>query len=236
MFSLQHFALLQHGVSPIITGTLWLLIAFSVITWTIMLIKAWQQWQMGKQNRMFHRLFWEAKGLSAAAEAVKDTHGPLAQVCRAGFGVMRDMRSTDKADLQHSGDLQDILERTLRQEVQNQQGALDSGLAPLASIGSTAPFVGLFGTVWGIMHALQDIGLTGSAGLDVVAGPIGEALIATALGIATAVPAVLAYNFFLRRLRINVAQLENFATDFLHLAIKHDLNRTTGGGKHGDSN
>ena len=235
MFSLQHFASLQHGASPVIMGTLWLLVAFSVITWTIILIKAWRQWRMGKQNRLFHRLFWQAKGLQAAADAAKDAPGSLAQVCRAGFGVMHAMRSADNADLQHSGDLQDILERTLRQEVQNQQGVLDAGLAPLASIGSTAPFVGLFGTVWGIMHALQDIGQTGSAGLDVVAGPIGEALIATALGIATAVPAVLAYNFFLRRLRINVAQLENFATDFLHLAIKHDLNRPTGA-KHGDSN
>lgn len=227
MFSLQHVASLQHGVSPVIVGTIWLLIVFSVITWTIILVKAWQQWRMGRQNRQFHRLFWQAKGLQAATDAAKDTLGPLAQVCRAGFGVMNEMRRADNTDLQHSGDLQDILERTLRQEVQNQQGALDSGLAPLASIGSTAPFVGLFGTVWGIMHALQDIGQTGSAGLDVVAGPIGEALIATALGIATAVPAVLAYNFFLRRLRINVAQLENFATDFLHLAIKNDLNRPT---------
>ena len=235
MFTLQHFALLQHGTSPVIVGTLWLLVVFSVITWTILLVKAWQQWRMSKQNRQFHRLFWQAKGLHAAADAAKDAPGPLAQVCRAGFGVMHEMRSADTSDLQHSGDLQDILERTLRQEVQNQQGVLDSGLAPLASIGSTAPFVGLFGTVWGIMHALQDIGLSGSAGLDVVAGPIGEALIATALGIATAVPAVLAYNFFLRRLRINVAQLENFATDFLHLAIKNDLTRPTGD-EHGDSN
>ena len=235
MFSLQHFASLQHGASPVIVGTLWLLIAFSVITWTIILIKAWRQWRMGQQNREFHRLFWQAKGLQAAADTAKDALGPLAQVCRAGFDVMHGMRSADNADLQHSGDLHDILERTLRQEVQNQQGVLDAGLAPLASIGSTAPFVGLFGTGWGIMHALQDIGQSGSAGLDVVAGPIGEALIATALGIATAVPAVLAYNFFLRRLKINVAQLENFATDFLHLAIKHDLNRPTGA-KHGDSN
>lgn len=235
MFSLQHVASLQHGVSPVIVGTIWLLIVFSVITWTIILVKAWQQWRMGKQNRQFHRLFWQAKGLQAAADAAKDAFGPLAQVCRAGFGVMNEMRRADNTDLQHSGDLQVILERTLRQEVQNQQGELDAGLAPLASIGSTAPFVGLFGTVWGIMHALQDIGQTGSAGLDVVAGPIGEALIATALGIATAVPAVLAYNFFLRRLKINVAQLENFATDFLHLAIRHDLNRTTGD-RHGDSN
>ena len=85
----------------------------------------------------------------------------------------------------------------MRQQLQNIQRYHERGLAELATIGSTAPFVGLFGTVWGIMHALQDIGKSGSASLDVVAGPIGEALIATAIGIATALPAVLAYNFFL---------------------------------------
>jgi biopolymer transport protein ExbB len=90
----------------------------------------------------------------------------------------------------------------------------------LASIGSTAPFVGLFGTVWGIMHALQDISQAKSASLDVVAGPIGEALIATAIGIAAAIPAVLAYNYFLRRIKLFEAELEYFATDFLNLAVK----------------
>jgi biopolymer transport protein ExbB len=90
----------------------------------------------------------------------------------------------------------------------------------LASIGSTAPFVGLFGTVWGIMHALTEISKAGSASLDVVAGPIGEALIATAIGIAAAIPAVLAYNYFLRQTKLFQTELENFATDFLHLALR----------------
>lgn len=228
---------LQQTTSPVVAATLWLLIAFSVLTWTLIILKGWQQWQLAQQNRRFHCLFWQAKGLDAARTAVQEapgtagTPGTLGQLSRAGFKLMEDMRASDHADLQHSGDLQDILERGLRQEIQNQQGALDAGLALLASIGSTAPFVGLFGTVWGIMHALQDIGRSGSASLDVVAGPVGEALIATAVGIATAVPAVLAYNFFLRRLRINIAQLENFATDFLHLVVKQDLTRRKGGGR-----
>ena len=111
----------------------------------------------------------------------------------------------------------------LRQQVQNIQRYQERGLAELATIGSTAPFIGLFGTVWGIMHALQDIGKSGSASLDVVAGPIGEALIATAIGIATALPAVLAYNYFLRRLRLSITELENFAHDFMRLALKHNF-------------
>jgi biopolymer transport protein ExbB len=115
------------------------------------------------------------------------------------------------------------LESVLRQQLQNIQRYHERGLAELASIGSTAPFVGLFGTVWGIMHALQDISKSGTASLDVVAGPIGEALIATAIGIATALPAVLAYNYFLRGLRVRTTELENFAHDFMRLAGKHNF-------------
>jgi len=112
------------------------------------------------------------------------------------------------------------LERSLRQQINKERRILEQGLSWLASIGSTAPFVGLFGTVWGIMHALQDIGRAKSASLDVVAGPIGEALIATAIGIAAAIPAVLAYNFFLRRIKLCEAELEYFATDYLNLVVK----------------
>jgi len=118
---------------------------------------------------------------------------------------------------------QELLERTLRQQLQNIQRYHERGLAELATIGATAPFVGLFGTVWGIMHALTEIGKSGSASLDIVAGPIGEALITTAIGIATALPAVLAYNLFLRRLRVHITELENFAHDFIRLAAKHDF-------------
>ena len=98
---------------------------------------------------------------------------------------------------------------------------MESGLTILASIGSTAPFVGLFGTVLGIMHAMHDITESGSSSLDVVAGPIGDALVATAIGIAVAVPAVLAYNFFLR-VKLHRAGLENFVVSFIHAALNTD--------------
>ncbi len=141
--------------------------------------------------------------------------------------------ATDAHDLEHAGDRRDLLERCLRQQLQRERRSLEGGLTLLASIGSTSPFVGLFGTVWGIMHALQDITKSGSASLDVVAGPIGEALVATAIGIAVAVPAVLAYNFFLRRMKIMIAELEDFATDFVNLALKTAwrLERPAGEGK-----
>ena len=206
--------------SDIVVITLWVLAVFSVVTWTLIVVKGWAQWRLSQENKRFSETFWNAKGLREAEQAAATAAGPLARLAQCGFTALRDMHKGGEQNLQHSGDQQDILERCLRQQVQKEQNRLDNGLMVLASIGSTAPFVGLFGTVWGIMHALQDISKSGSAGLDVVAGPIGEALVATALGIATAIPAVLAYNYGLRRTRLYVAEMEDFATDFLHLAMK----------------
>ena len=208
--------------SPIVAGTLLALIFLSVVTWSIALLKLWKQLQDGKHNRAFNDAFWAAHGWRAAADVAKSGEGDLARLAQAGFAELNNLNA-EQQDLQHLGAPQEVLERMLRQQVQNIQRYHERGLAELATIGSTAPFVGLFGTVWGIMHALQDIGKSGSASLDVVAGPIGEALIATAIGIATALPAVLAYNFFLRRLRLRITELENFAHDFMRLALKHNF-------------
>ncbi|WP_409161724.1 MotA/TolQ/ExbB proton channel family protein [Pectobacterium sp. B2J-2] len=123
--------------------------------------------------------------------------------------------------------------RSLRQQIQRERRSLESGLAIVASIGSTAPFIGLFGTVWGIMEALIRIGVTGEAGLDSVAGPIGHALIATGIGIAAAVPAVLVYNYFVRRFKLAIGDMEAFAEEFYSLAqetaFSHKLNSDSGG-------
>jgi len=209
-----------HLTSPIVAATLLLLIAFSVVSWTLIVMKGWLQWRLSRQNSAFTKTFWNARNLMEAETAAQQAQGPLAQLCQSGFEALREIGRDGANSLQNSGDKQDVLERRLRAEVQKELHKLESGLMVLASIGSTAPFVGLFGTVWGIMHALQDISRSGSAGLDVVAGPIGEALIATAIGIATAIPAVLAYNYGLRRVRLYGAELEAFANDFLHLALK----------------
>jgi len=208
--------------SPIVAVTLLVLIAFSVTTWSIILFKLWKQMQDAKPMRAFYAAFWAARDWSSAAEVAKSGEGDMARLAQAGFAELKNL-SSEHNDLNHLGAPQDVLERMLRQQVQNIQRYHERGLAELATIGSTAPFVGLFGTVWGIMHALQDIGKSGSASLDIVAGPIGEALIATAIGIATALPAVMAYNFFLRRLKVNITELENFAHDFMRLALKQNF-------------
>ena len=206
--------------SPIVTLTLWLLLLFSVITWSLVLRKGWLQWQLGRFNQQFRQTFWEASDL-AQAEALASRHeGPLARLAHAGFVALNDIRSPATHTLLHHGDTHDLLENSLKQQIQKEQHRLESGLMVLASIGSTAPFVGLFGTVWGIMHALQAIGASGSASLGVVPGPIGEALITTAIGIATAVPAVLAYNYGVRRTRLYVAEMEDFAVSFLRVALR----------------
>jgi biopolymer transport protein ExbB len=211
--------MIDFASSHIVNLTLWLLVGFSVVAWAIILLKSWEQWRLQRANRAYSRAFWSAPSLAAAADLSR-LPGPLARIAKAGFDVLADTHAERAPSLQASGDRQDILERSLRLRIQQERHAVEQGLTVLASIGSTAPFIGLFGTVWGIMHALKDISQAGSASLDVVGGPIGEALIATAIGIATAIPAVLAYNTFLRQVKLTEADLENFATDFLHLAVK----------------
>jgi biopolymer transport protein ExbB len=211
------------STSIVVNLTLWILLAFSVTTWTLIVVKGRLQWRLARLNRRFNQVFWDTHGLAEAEAATRDMQGPLARLSRAGMSALRDMNRPGELSLLYRGDRHDVLETSLRQHIQKERHPLEGGLTLLASIGSTAPFVGLFGTVWGIMHALQEIGKSGSASLDVVAGPIGEALIATAIGIATAVPAVLAYNYGVRRARLYVAEMEDFAVNFLRVAIKASL-------------
>lgn len=207
---------------PAVEITLWSLVAFSLATWTLIFVKIWQYWQLGRQNKHFSLQFWAAPNLKEAANSVEGASGSLQRLAALGFTALSEPIQ-DNPDLEHSWDRQERLERNLRQQIQKEHRTLESGLTLLASIGSTAPFVGLFGTLWGIMHAMTDIGKHGSATIDVVAGPIGEALIATGLGIAVAVPAVLAYNFFIRRLKLISADLDDFASDLINLAQRNSF-------------
>lgn len=200
----------------IVEGTLWALLGFSLLTWTVIIAKTLQYIGVSVQDKHFAEHFWQASHLGQAAQ-IKATRAPLHKIAQAGFDALS-IRTTTSATLKDGGNRERLLERSLRHQLQTERRALENGLSMLASIGSTAPFVGLFGTVIGIMRALQDIGNSGSVSFDVVAGPIGEALLATGIGIAVAVPAVLAYNFFLRRSKQIAMRLEDFATDFMSLA------------------
>jgi biopolymer transport protein ExbB len=142
----------------------------------------------------------------------------------AGFGAYA-VYQRNPSSLGFYGDVNEVMERPMRQVLATVLRQHEKGQAVLASIGSTAPFVGLFGTVWGIMEALKVIGATGQATIDIVAGPIGEALIATAVGILAAIPAVLLYNYFVRQLRVRNTELEGFADDLLRVIGQHAAGR-----------
>jgi len=207
----------------IIDGTLYTLLTFSIATWSLVIFKIWQFTRNGIHNRRFHDAFWDAPDLAAAESLpVLTARGPKARIARRGFVWIADMRQSLNKPLKYRGEPEELLSQALKIQSQEEHRMLESGLTLLASIGSTAPFVGLFGTVVGIMNALHDISQSGTASLDVVAGPIGDALIATAIGIAVAVPAVLAYNFFVRRAKHHRQLLENFSEGFLNLAFNVD--------------
>lgn len=205
----------------IIDGTLYTLLLFSLVTWTLIFFKIWQFAKNNYYNKRFSTAFWDASDIKAAQELPTETkRGPKSRIAHCGFAWLQELNDpTIASSLRFRGEPPDLLEQALRKQTQDEQRSIESGLTLLASIGSTAPFVGLFGTVMGIMNAMHDISASGSASLDVVAGPIGDALIATAIGIAVAVPAVLAYNFFLRRAKHYRASLEHFVDGFLHIAF-----------------
>ncbi|MEI7065241.1 MotA/TolQ/ExbB proton channel family protein [Dickeya chrysanthemi] len=206
--TLDHIALLSPE-----GGVILLLLFFSLVTWSIGLLKLVQYARQRRRNQQFRQLFWQQENIDAALRDVAHP-GALANLARATQLTLE--RVKDRiTPIAH---LQDRVERALQQQIQRERRALETGLALLASIGTTSPFIGLFGTVWGIMAALQTIGQSGSAGLDTVAGPIGNALIATGIGIAVAVPAVLIYNYFLRRLKLEVADMDDFAHDIYSVA------------------
>ncbi|MEO0047059.1 MAG: hypothetical protein RLZZ410_18 [Pseudomonadota bacterium] len=205
--------------SFIVNLVLLILIALSIVTWSIAILKIKQIKKVTIETNAFTESFWNAPDWSAGESLAKNAQGDVASLAQLGFTEFNEYVK-NPGGLKFAGDVHEVLERPMRQEIQKILRRHERGLAELASIGSTAPFIGLFGTVWGIMGALQTISASGQASIDVVAGPIGEALIATAIGIAAALPAVLFYNYFLRKMKIWVTELDSFTESYLRLASK----------------
>ncbi|MEI6542708.1 MAG: MotA/TolQ/ExbB proton channel family protein [Methylococcales bacterium] len=209
-------------ISPqlIIDATLYTLLVFSVLTWTLIFFKMWQFANNSRCNKRFEASFWSLSSLKQLKNLSPNlAKGSEARLAYVGTTWIEEHQSAKGNQLKHNGDTAELLEQAMREQLQQEQQRMEGGLTILASIGSTAPFVGLFGTVLGIMHAMHEITASGSTSLDVVAGPIGDALVATAIGIAVAVPAVLAYNFALRRVKIQRSHLDNFVANFLSVAL-----------------
>ena len=206
-----------------------IMLLMSATTWYLIFTKSLRNLLVRRRSRSFLTMFWDAPDLSAVGTHLgtksADANEPFAGLVRHGLRAAdqhRGERGERGERLVESGAADDFLTRSLRRSIDASTAHAESGLTVLASIGSSAPFVGLFGTVWGIYHALLAIGMSGRGTLDKVAGPVGEALIMTAIGLAVAIPAVLAYNGFTRHNRVVLAELDAFAHDvFTFMATGH---------------
>ncbi len=188
-------------------GTLVLMGIMSAVTWYILFTKLWEQQRLISQAKEASRL-WDSSSLIEGVQKLSK-NSAYRELVEDGLKAVKhhDGKLTDRIDLQ------DWVNSTVQRNVESIQSAMQGGLAFLATTGSTAPFIGLFGTVWGIYHALVAIGLAGQASIDKVAGPVGEALIMTAIGLAVAVPAVLGYNWLVRRNKVALEDVRAFAND-----------------------
>jgi biopolymer transport protein ExbB len=210
-----HFISQVDGMGKIVLG---LLLVLSLASWYLMVTKAIANWGARKRADAFLKKFWDASSLQEMQATLSETSddNAFSDLARQALTVNSE-NNTGVQKLLVAGGMGEYLTRVLRNGIEQEAIKVEYGLTVLASAGSASPFVGLFGTVWGIYHALVQIGMSGQGTLDKVAGPVGEALIMTAVGLAVAIPAVLAYNSFTRRNRLWLAQLDNFAHDLYAL-------------------
>ncbi|MBC3871940.1 MotA/TolQ/ExbB proton channel family protein [Undibacterium oligocarboniphilum] len=202
-------------------GTLIIMVIMSMGSWYILITKIIDQVKLAGQASDARSKFWKAASVTAGAASLKEG-SPFRFIADSGI----------KATEHHEGalleqiDLNTWVSMSIQRAVDKVQSRLQDGLAFLATVGSTAPFVGLFGTVWGIYHALTAIGMSGQASIDKVAGPVGEALIMTAIGLAVAVPAVLGYNFLVRRNKSAMEEVRAFAGDLHSVVLSGNMSKT----------
>ncbi len=189
-------------------GTLIILVIMSMGSWYIIFVKLWEQSKLLREAREMRNSFWKAPSLRDGAKRLKEGS---AYRYIAEQGV--DANEHHEGALTENIDLNTWVTMSVQRAVDGVQSRTQDGLAFLATVGSTAPFVGLFGTVWGIYHALTAIGIAGQASIDKVAGPVGEALIMTAIGLAVAVPAVMGYNWLVRRNKNVMETVRAFGAD-----------------------
>jgi biopolymer transport protein TolQ len=213
--------------SPIVQFVIGLLFFFILACVFIIVYKYILIRRAQRQTGRFLEVFWESKRLDEIYQAAQDLkRSPISQLFKAGYIELSKLKSAKgeekRVDETHAGDIGNV-ERALRRASTAEITHLESLVPFLATTGSTAPFVGLFGTVIGIMISFMQITASGSAGMEVVSQGISEALIATAIGLMAAIPAVIAYNYFLRRIRVLSSEMENFSSDFLNIVKRHFL-------------
>ncbi len=218
---LDTWSLLKNA-SPVVQGVMILLALMSVFGWYIIGYKVFFVRRAKRETDQFLESFWRSRDIEVIykhAQALQ--HSPVSSMFLAGYTELA--KITGDGQSAQTGDLDNVL-RSLRRAQGAETTRLESMISFLATTGSAAPFIGLFGTVWGIMNSFKEIGAMKSASIAVVAPGIAEALIATAIGLVAAIPAVMAYNYFVRRIRVLVSEMETFEQDYLNIIRRHFLN------------
>jgi biopolymer transport protein TolQ len=213
------------GTGLVVKLVLIILIYFSVVSWAIIFYKLLQVYRANKESERFLEFFWKTKRFDAISTQLdRFPNSPLSLMFNEGYTELKKLMETgeqqqvdDPTVISTDVGGIDNISRALRRATTSEITRLEKYTTFLATTGSTAPFIGLFGTVWGIMTAFKGIGETGSASLAVVAPGIAEALIATAIGLVAAIPAVMGYNHFQNKIRVVVAQMDNFSSEFLNI-------------------
>jgi biopolymer transport protein TolQ len=215
------------GTGLVVMAVLWTLVALSAGSWGVTFYKLGQIRRARRQSERFVEIFWESKSLTQIHTAsLEFKQSPVAQVFRAGY---QELLRLTRAKRQGEGESEIELggaanvERALRRATNQEVTQLERALTFLATTASTAPFIGLFGTVWGIMDAFRGLSTAQTSSIQAVAPGISEALVATAVGLAAAIPAVVAYNHFSREVRVLHTDMENFSAEFLNIAERHFL-------------
>jgi biopolymer transport protein TolQ len=212
--------------SGVVLGVLLLLAALSIISWYIIGYKWFYLRKVRNESLKFLDVFWQSKRLDAIYQSAEEfSDAPVSQVFKAGYIELSKLKNREQpegADSMkvHLSGIENV-DRSLRRATSSEMTQLEAMVPFLATVGSTSPFIGLFGTVWGIMIAFVNIEAAGAAGIDVVAAPIAEALIVTAAGLFAAIPAVVFYNLFVNKLKVLGAEMENFSSDFLNIVKRH---------------
>jgi len=224
----------QHGVLDLVRDSglvvkaiLYLLVLFSVVSWGIIAQKLWQIRRAKKESAKFVEIFWERRNLSSIHDASRElTASPVGQVFRSGYEelvrVSRSKKESGPGDnlTTELGGVDNVT-RAMKRATSVETTKLEKNCSFLATVASSAPFVGLFGTVWGIIDAFRGLSVTHSSSIQAVAPGIAEALIATAAGLAAAIPALMAYNYFVQQIKFLAVEMDNFSHEFLNIAERH---------------
>jgi len=218
---------LVRGSGLVVQSILYLLILFSVLSWGIIAQKFRQIRRAKIESEKFIEIFWERRNLSAIHEASRElTASPVGQVFRSGYEELIRVSRSKKEQSASEGLTTELggvenVSRAMKRATSVEITKLEKHCSFLATTASSAPFVGLFGTVWGIMDAFRGLSVTHSSSIQAVAPGIAEALIATAVGLAAAIPALMAYNYFVQQIKVLAVEMDNFCQEFLNIAERH---------------